>query len=113
MKTVIDGSFIELRPSRQMDRDRRIRLDANDQILVNLLRDERDRRSQQFGESNERMAQGGQGSGVAIPEAPPVEPNIPVAEFVDKVGDGASGRSDIVGLVGGSHVADEPVQFGE
>ena len=101
--------LVRLRPCGEVDGVGGLRFNAYGQILVDFFRDEGYGRGQELGDSYERVMQGRQGGCVAVPEAAAVETYIPVAELVDEVGDWPCGGSDVVGLIGGGHVAYEPV----
>ena len=54
---------------------------------MDLVGDERGERGDQLRDLDQAVAQGGERCRVAVPEAPAVEPHVPVGELVDVVGD--------------------------
>ena len=73
--------------------DRRL---AAVEVLVDLVRGERDERSQQLAQVDEAAPQGPEGGGVAVPEAPSRQAHVPVREVVHEIGDRPPGARRVV-----------------
>ena len=66
------------------------------EVVVDLVGDERRERGEQLRDGDEGVAEGGEGGGVTVPEAPARAPHLPVREVVDERRDGLAAARGVV-----------------
>src|SRR5262249_10241330 len=85
--------ILDERVVRQVDADRRVRLDAPHQVLGQLFGQERHERRQQIRQGDQHIVQRAQRGWIRLvagrPEARAAEADVPVAQVVEEVLDGA------------------------
>ena len=76
---------------------------AEREVEVDLVGEEGDEGSEQRRRLQQAVAQGREGGSVAVPEAPAREPDVPVGELLDVLGDGAAGGGAVELVHVGAH----------
>jgi hypothetical protein len=113
VELLVDARGVDLGPAGQVNAVRRARLDAGDQVLVELLGDERCGGCQQLAHRHQHGVERAQGCGVAIPEAATAQAHVPVAQVVHEIRDRPRGAEHVVVLHGEGHVAHQAVELRE
>jgi hypothetical protein len=92
----VDGVGLGTRPLAH--RQPQLRLITEEQVGVDLVGDEGRERGKQLGGLTEAETQRLERGAVAVPEAAPIEPHVPVGELLGVVGDRAGGRGAVEGV---------------
>ncbi len=102
-EVLVDERLLVLGPVGEVDALGSLSIHVHDEVLVDRLRQERREGGGELGHRYQALVQGGVGGlfvGVvlALPEAPPAPPHVPVRELVDEIPDRPPGRRDVVGV---------------